>query len=105
MPNSILLITLLLAGFVYWFNFQKIKEIAIGATRVHCQAMEVQMLDDYIAANGIWLRRNKRGKWQIQRTFLFEFSSTGADRYNGKITMLGQQVETIYMEPYRINLN
>jgi len=103
--NSIVLIGLFLAGFVYWFNFQAVKEIALRATRAHCRAMEVQMLDDYIAANGIWLSRDKHGKWQIQRTFLFEFSSTGADRYNGKITMLGQRVETIYMEPYRINLN
>jgi len=100
--NSIVLIGLLLAASAYWFNFQSVKEIALHATRTHCRAMEVHMLDDYIAANGIWFRRDKHGKWQIQRTFLFEFSSTGADRYNGKITMLGQRVETIYMEPYRI---
>lgn len=63
------------------------------------------MLDDYVAANGIGLKKDKAGKLQIHRTFLFEFSATGDERYNGKISMLGQRVESIYMEPYRINLN
>jgi hypothetical protein len=64
--------------------------------------MEVQMLDDYVALNGIRLKRDKLRKMQIQRSFLFEFSSTGYERYQGTVLMLGRQVESIYMEPYRI---
>jgi hypothetical protein len=64
--------------------------------------MEVQMLDDYVALNGIRLKRDKLRKMQIQRSFLFEFSSTGYERYQGTVLMLGRRVESIYMEPYRI---
>lgn len=104
MLNDIILITLLLAGFWYWYKFQQVKELALAATLNHCRAVDVQMLDDYIAVNGLRLIRDKSGKLQIQRTFMFEFSSTGAERYNGKIVMLGLRVESIYMEPYRIEL-
>ena len=95
----------MLLGFGYWYHAQKVKELALAATIAHCRAMEVQMLDDYIAANGIKLKRDNNGKMQFQRTFYFEFSSTGDERYNGRIIMLGQRVESIYMEPYRINLH
>lgn len=105
MSYHIILISLLLLGFLYWFKTQQVKEIALNATRARCLMMEVQMLDDYIASNGLWLKRDKTGKIRVQRTFLFEFSSTGTDRYNGRIEMLGNQVESIYMEPYRIDAN
>jgi len=105
MLDHIILISLLLLGFLYWFKSQKIKEIALSATRAHCSKMQVQMLDDYIATSNLWLTRNKKGKIQVRRTFVFEFSSTGNERYNGRIAMLDCQVESIYMEPYRIELD
>jgi hypothetical protein len=105
MLNHVILISFLLLGFFYWFNTQKIKEIALNATRAHCLKMQVQMLDDYIAASHLWYAINKFGKIQLRYTFVFEFSSTGNDRYNGHIIMLGRQVESIYMEPYRIVLD
>ena len=60
------------------------------------------MLNHYVALNHLRLKRDNAGKIRISRTFLFEFSATGAERYNGKITMVGQSIEAIQMEPYRI---
>ncbi|MDO9103853.1 MAG: DUF3301 domain-containing protein [Methylovulum sp.] len=102
MPDPVLLICLILLGFLYWYQAQHIKELALKATRTHCLAMGVQMLDDYIAADGLSLIRDSTGTLCLQRRFAFEFASTGEKRYNGKITMLGQRVSTIVMEPYRI---
>ena len=102
MLNDIILIGIIYLTYLYWFNAQKAKEIALETARAHCLAMEVQMLDDYVALNGIWLKRDKLRKMQLRRTFLFEFSSTGNERYNGTILMLGRHIESIYMEPYRI---
>jgi hypothetical protein len=102
MLNDIVLIGFVCLAYGYWFNAQKAKEIALGTAKNHCLDMEVQMLDDYVALDGIRLKRNKLGKIQIQRLFLFEFSSTGYERYHGTVLMLGRQVESIYMEPYRI---
>ena len=86
----------------YWFNAQRAKEIALTTARDHCLAMEVQMLDDYVALSGIRLKRDELGKIQLRRSFLFEFSSTGNERYNGTVFILGRRIESIYMEPYRI---
>ena len=103
MLNEIILILLVLSGFLYWFDFQKVKEIAMNATQQYCQAVNVQMLDGYVAANGLKIKKNSLGKWQLQRTFLFEFTSTGEHRYNGKIIMHGQSVTAVEMDPYRLD--
>ena len=102
MLNDIFLIGFMCLAYVYWFNAEKAKEIALATARDHCLAMEVQMLDGYVALNGIWLKKDKLRIMQLRRSFLFEFSSTGNERYNGTVLMLGQKVESIYMEPYRI---
>ena len=96
-----LIILLILAG-VYWSSAQAVKERALAAVKKHCQDMDVQMLDDYVALNHLGLKRDGAGKIRIARTFLFEFSATGAERYNGQITLLGRNIEAIQMEPYRI---
>jgi len=36
------------------------------------------------------------------RLFFFEFSSDGAQRYQGRIVLLGKQVREIEMDAYRI---
>ena len=102
MLTDIILIGTLCLAYGYWFNAQKAKEIALAAARAHCLAMDVQMLDDYVALNNIRLNRDNLGKIQLRRSFLFEFSSTGNERYNGTVLMQGRQVESIYMDPYRI---
>ena len=101
MLDDIFLIALLLVAYLYWSKAQQAKELALKAARAHCLDMEVQMLDEYVALDGIRLKRDEAGKVHMRRSFLFEFSSTGNERYNGRIVMLGCQVESIHMEPYR----
>ncbi|SJM93196.1 conserved hypothetical protein [Crenothrix polyspora] len=102
MIDDIIFIGLLLCAFIYWMSAQKVKEIAFMATRDYCLAMEVQMLDAYIALTSIGFERDNAGKMQLKRTFMFEFSSTGYERYSGKIIMLGRKVKSIVMDPYRL---
>ncbi len=102
MIDDIIFIGLLLGAFWYWLGAQKVKEIAFIATKDYCLAMEVQMLDAYIALTHLGFERDATGKMQLRRSFMFEFSSTGYERYNGKIIMLGRKVKSIVMEPYRV---
>jgi Tfp pilus assembly protein PilO len=102
MLTDIILIGAMCLAYGYWFNAQKAKEIALAAARDHCLTMEVQMLDDYVALIGIRLNRDNIRKIQLWRSFLFEFSSTGNERYNGTVLMQGCRVESIVMDPYRI---
>jgi len=63
------------------------------------------MLDDYVAFKRLGWQRDRAGRLKITRTYSFEFTSTGDERYNGQVTMLGTAVDSFYLEPYRITLH
>ncbi|MGZ5050013.1 MAG: DUF3301 domain-containing protein [Methylobacter sp.] len=96
------LIALLLTVCLCWIDGLSVREIAFKAVRANCLKLEVQMLDEYVALSRIELKQDRAGKMRLQRAFLFEFSSTGNERYNGVCIMLGRRVESIHMEPYRV---
>jgi len=89
-------------AFLYWQSAQKIKEIAWRATKNRCDALELQMLDGYIALVKISLGKSVLGKWQVIRHYQFEFSATGGDRCRGIIIMRARQIDSIQLDPYRI---
>jgi len=89
-------------AFLYWQSSQKIKEIAWNATKNRCDELELQMLDGYIALVKVSLGKNNLNKRQLMRHYQFEFSATGGDRYQGMITMSARQVDSIQLDPYRI---
>jgi hypothetical protein len=49
------------------------------------------------------LARNARGQWALLRTYQFDFSATGEDRYQGYVEVLGRQVLKIHLPPHRID--
>jgi hypothetical protein len=99
---DLLLIAALLALGFYWSNAMKAREIAYAAVVVHCQKMEVQLLDDYVALTGFWLKRDDYGKLVGWRSYQFEFTSTGEERYQGKVVLVGKKVTNIQLDVYRI---
>jgi hypothetical protein len=101
MWTEIFVIMLFTVLFLYWQSAQKVKEIALVATQRHCHDMGLQMLDGYIAHAGISLKKDRAGKLHIVRVYHFEFSATGAERYNARIVMQGRRVESIQLEPHR----
>lgn len=94
----------LFIGFVMlWWNAQGVKQQALQATRAHCDKMGVQLLDDGLVLRGFWLKRNSRGQLCVWRSYNFEFTTTGEERYGGQIIMLSQWVEGIHLAPHRLN--
>ena len=100
--GDILLFVMLLASLWYWWDTLRTKELARLAGLRACQQASVQFLDDTVERKSIWLRRNSRGSLQLCRLYFFEFSSDGAERYQGRITLLGYQVKEVEMDAYRI---
>ncbi|MCF6205147.1 MAG: DUF3301 domain-containing protein [Methylococcaceae bacterium] len=96
-----LIILLLLIGY-YWSDSTKTRETALDFVKNHCKKIDVQMLDEYVALNGLWLKRDKKGKIRLWRSYQFEFTSTGNERYNGKVIMLGRTITSIHLDPYKI---
>ncbi|MBA4382958.1 MAG: DUF3301 domain-containing protein, partial [Sideroxydans sp.] len=48
------------------------------------------------------LDRDASGRRILRRTYRFEFTETGNSRREGEVTMLGERVESVTMEPYEI---
>lgn len=96
-----------LAGFAtlvaYWWKAKGIRDLALEHVRRHCREMEVALLDDGLWLRGLSLRRDKHGRVRLRRTYVFEFSATGDDRYRGRISLLGMQLETIDLDVHRIS--
>ncbi len=95
------LIGLILFALYFFSNALKAREIALCAVKFHCQKLELQMLDECVALTAFWLKRNPQGKFQGWRSYAFEFSATGLERYHGQLIMLGSTIVSIELEPYR----
>ena len=101
--KDLALLLLFLTGAYWWWRAHAVKEIALHITRSHCRAMEVQLLDESVVLRGFWLKRDAQGITRIRRSYVFEFTCTGDERYHGCIVMLGLLMETIQLEPHRLN--
>ena len=103
MDLASLLFLLLLAGLGwFWFNSLSALEVARNAGRQVCNRANVQFLDDTVSSVGLALVRNKYGRRVLRRTYRFEFSETGNTRLEGRLTLLGDKIESVTMEPYQI---
>ncbi len=87
---------------LHWWRGQRVKEIALRATRRHCDELDLQLLDESIGLRAIWLRRDAGGRLRWWRSYTFEFTSSGDDRYRGRVVTLGDRVESIQVAPHRI---
>ena len=101
MLNAIVSISFTGLLYWYWQQAQQMKALALQASKARCQALELLLLDDYVALTRLGLRKNTAGRWQLYRCYHFEFASTGEERYQGVCVLLGQQVQSIEMDVYR----
>lgn len=80
-----------------------VREIATQIATQSCVENNVQLLDGTVTPAGFAIKRGVSGRWSFQRTFQFEFSSTGDNRLKGRIVMDGKHrkfldLENLYME-------
>lgn len=100
--DAVLLIVFVSAA-MWWWRGYAVKEVALRATREHCREMQVQFLDESVVIRGFWFQRDASGSLRVRRSYEFEFTSTGDERYHGCTVMLGPRVETIQLQPHRLN--
>lgn len=93
----------LLGACHYWWKAHGMKEMALAATRNYCRKVDVELLDDTVVLRGFWLKRDQSGRLRMWRSYLFEFTTTGEERYSGRIILLGGRVESIQLETHRLH--
>ena len=59
--------------------------------------------EDAVFLRGLWFKRDDQGRIRVWRRFLFDFTSTGEERYTGRIIMLGQRIQHMELEPHRFS--
>lgn len=99
---NIILLTLIGFALHYWWQSGEYKGRALKLAAQYCQQHDLQLLDQSMVISGYWPRRNERSVWVIRRTYDFEFTSTGHQRYRGRLTLMGFQLDKIELEVYQL---
>jgi hypothetical protein len=96
---SILLLLIGLGIFLwFWQDSLRAKELAREACLRACRRCGVQLLDDTVALDKLWLRRRDSGRFCLERRYIFEFTDTGITRIGGVVVMVGNSVEVLAMD-------
>jgi hypothetical protein len=97
--NALVWLAVIALLIIYAVKAMRARETAYRAARRHCDEMDVQILDQNVYLRRIWFKRNDAGRLSLWRTFYFEFTFSGADRYFGRVIMLGRRVEKVRTGP------
>lgn len=97
--DTFLLIVLISAGW-FWFDSVTSRDLAVNTGRDLAERCSLQLLDETVACNKIWLGRNSRGRVHLMRTYEFEVSASGSDRLSCQLVLLGRQLQSWHIPPY-----
>lgn len=92
---------LILGGWYLWAGLAAKERVRKAASR-HCEQLGVQLLDDTVVLVRTRLKRDSRGQVRLQRSYEFEFTSTGEHRYSGIAILHGQRIVQIQLSPHHL---
>ena len=93
------IICLLGAALWFWRDSLGAREQARLASAKACRQLNLQLLDDTVALQRLWLRRDALdGRLRWERLYIFEFSSSGEQRQVGSVLLLGSRVQVLHIE-------
>ncbi len=98
------IILMAIGGFVlhYWWQSGEYKNRALALALQHCRQLNLQLLDQSMVIRGYWPKRFEDGKWRIRRSYQFEFTSTGHQRYRGNLILFGSRLDSVELEAYQL---
>jgi hypothetical protein len=86
---------LLAAAYKVWQVALDAREAANRIARETCSRAVVQFLDDTVAFAGFRLKRDSFGRYQILRTYTFDYTNDGFERSQGFIVLAGRRLESV----------
>lgn len=97
-------ILFLLAFFAwFWYDAMRARERAVSMGKQACERDGLQFLDETVALRSLRLRRDDLGRVTFRRVYEFEFSDNGNNRRGGAVTLVGREMESIYLEPFMLH--
>ncbi|MGH1439012.1 MAG: DUF3301 domain-containing protein [Cellvibrionaceae bacterium] len=100
LTDMALLFLLFLLGYAIWSHLD-VTRIAQYAAKKYCDKTGVQFLDQNVVLRKISLARSPHSLFAFKRLYRFEFASIGDRRYRGTITLIGQRMLDVELEPYK----
>ena len=101
--QSIIWLTCIAIFIYYWRGALLVKDRAYHAAQKRCEEMQVQLLDENVYLRRLWFKRNDSGRLLLWRAFYFEFTVSGADRYFGRVIMLGSRITQVELDAHRVH--
>jgi hypothetical protein len=95
--SLLLALAILAAILAFWRDTLRAREEAIRASRAACKTRGHQFLDDTVSLAQLGIARGAHGWPLLRRTYEFEFSADGYDRFVGNVTISGARVESVYL--------
>ncbi|MBZ4200532.1 MAG: DUF3301 domain-containing protein [Methylotenera sp.] len=96
----VLMLALVLAAW-FWLDSLGKRERAILLGTELAARYSLQLLDETVACNKLWLSRNTRGHVQFLRRYEFDVSANGLDRLHCELELLGDRLHTWHIPPYQ----
>lgn len=97
---DVFLLILFAAAAAWLWRGHGIRERALLLAKQHCARLEVELLDGNVALQRLAVLRDGRGNRRLARLYGFEFTVTGEQRLSGRISMFGQQLGSIELDPH-----
>ncbi len=99
MFETLLLIIIVVISW-FWLDSIAKREIAVTVGKELAKRCDLQLLDETVACNKVWLARNRLGRVQIARLYYFEVSADRESRLNCHLQLLGKQLQSWDIPPY-----
>lgn len=96
-----LIIAVLALLVMYWWDSAYTYELAFNKSRIICRNAQLQLLDDTVMRQRIWLGRSFTGGIQLCRIYSFDYSDDSNSRWQGYIVTLGHHIAEVKMDPRR----
>ena len=100
MDNIGILVALISLGLLVWFwaDSLRARELALRASALACQRINMQLLDETVALRRLSVARNAEGRAMWRRTYRFEYTLDGSQRLRGSVIIRGRSVESVAIQ-------
>lgn len=99
--SSLTMIFLVVVLIAVWWQHTGFFHHARALAKARCAQEGVQLLDDSVAFDRFAIGKTTHG-WRLQRVYEFEFTSSGSNRYTGRLWLIGEALYQAEFEPYSV---
>jgi hypothetical protein len=95
--TGILLLLALLATIWFWNDSLRARDQVIFTCSRLCNEVGVQFLDETVSLSRLRIQRGTHGNLEFARRYVFEYSGSGTDRWQGYALLSGSNMDSVQL--------